>query len=36
MTVILVVAGSVGILGITLLSVSAAKAIVTYYERVQQ
>ncbi|KAM6961518.1 uncharacterized protein LKV04_020529 [Tautogolabrus adspersus] len=34
-TVIFIVAGSIGFLGVTVLSVSAAKAIMTYYERLR-
>ncbi|XP_058479744.1 uncharacterized protein LOC131455897 isoform X1 [Solea solea] len=35
MTMILIVAGSMGVLGITILSVSATKAIMSYYEQLQ-
>ncbi|XP_056223909.1 uromodulin-like 1 [Seriola aureovittata] len=35
MTMICIVAGSIGFLGVTVLSVSATKAIMTYYERLQ-
>nr|XP_033470436.1 uncharacterized protein LOC117249140 [Epinephelus lanceolatus] len=35
MTMISIVAGSIGFLGVTVLSVSATKAIMTYYERLQ-
>ncbi|XP_042259731.1 uncharacterized protein LOC121891067 isoform X1 [Thunnus maccoyii] len=35
MTMISIVAGSIGILGVTVLSVSASKAIMTYYERLR-
>ncbi|XP_047431511.1 uncharacterized protein LOC125000160 [Mugil cephalus] len=36
MTVISIVAGSVGLLGVTMLSVSATKAIMAYYEQLRQ
>lgn len=36
MTVIFVVAGSIGFFGLSVLSVSATKAVMTYYERLQQ
>ncbi len=35
MTMISIVAGSIGILGVTVLLVSATKAIMTYYERLR-
>ena len=35
MTMITIMAGSIGILGVTVLSVSATKAIMTYYERLR-
>ena len=35
MTVIFIVAGSIGFLGLTVLSVSATKAIMTYYEQLR-
>lgn len=36
MTMILIVAGSIGMLAVTVLSVSATKAIMTYYEPLQK
>lgn len=35
MTVIAIVAGSIGFLGVTVLLVSATKAIMTYYEQLR-
>ncbi len=35
MTVISIVAGSIGVLGVTFLSVSATKAVMAYYERLR-
>lgn len=36
MTLILIVAGSIGVLGVTVLSVSATKAVMNYYEQLRQ